>query len=140
MTSPAEAFRIIQDLVERDRRPEGDALRKSLEVWLAMTPLPEDRDYDERDRLIVAAVDRHCGKLTSVNAKSIRLATALSAYFAGRWRQDRFAAEIDYGDTLEGACWRILKMVDVPVGAERIRKLVTRGCGAQQSARMIGPN
>jgi hypothetical protein len=61
----------------------------------------------------------------SITAAAESIAPRLARYRAGPdWKRDRTAETIEYRDTLRGHCWAVLKAVDRPLSARRIRAVL----------------
>jgi hypothetical protein len=77
-----------------------------------------------RDELLRLAASRFCdGRPAAEQGRY--LAERLTRYRESAWRRQRSAPTCPCrADTLEAMCWEILRAVDAPIGAERIRRIL----------------
>ncbi|WP_063682819.1 hypothetical protein [Bradyrhizobium stylosanthis] len=124
----AAAIEAGADLAAADRAAAAEALRRAV---LVLTPTkPGQRSAAtrvaqvEQQRLLrTIAATFYAGQSASAAAESI--AARLARYRAGPdWKRDCTADGIPYRDTLRGHCWAILRAVDRPLSARRIRALL----------------
>ncbi|WP_338821432.1 hypothetical protein [Bradyrhizobium septentrionale] len=124
----AEALAAGAELSEADRVAAAEALR-SIAVVLVPTK-PGQRSATtrmaqaEHQRLLRnMASTFYADQSASAAAESI--AQRLARYRSGPdWKRDRSADGITYRETLRGHCWAVLKVIDRPLSARRIRALL----------------
>ncbi|WP_375764117.1 hypothetical protein ACE10X_07025 [Bradyrhizobium sp. Pha-3] len=108
-----EAIEAGEELTLEQRRAVAAALRRDV---------PR---FAERDALIVGVRSRFFHNRADLDAAH-EIAAGLNRYASTAWLRDRSAQTCParIAGTEKGAFWQILKVVDRPLSAERIRKIV----------------
>lgn len=124
----AEAIAAGADLTPEERAAAAEALR-SISVVLApnkpgqRSPSTRMAQAEHQRLLHTMAATFYANQSASAAAESI--AQRLARYRSGPdWKRDRAADSITYRDTLRGHCWAVLKAIDRPLSARRIRALL----------------
>jgi hypothetical protein len=140
VTAPAAPLRNLADAIEgggaltaEERHAVAEALRAV--VTLPAT-LPGQRSLEtrqaqaERDRLICTmAREFFAGPLIAPTAETV--AKRLAQYRGGQdWKRDQAAESIGYRGTVRGHCWAVLRAVDRPLSARRIRAILAASSGS----------
>jgi hypothetical protein len=113
--------RIAETLEAGDATP---AEQRAAAAALRMTMLPSK--FSERDQLVVDCLQRFYSGRRSLRDASEEMAAAMGRYHATPWLRDRIAEQCPnrIATGAQGAFWLILKAVDRPLSADRIRKIV----------------
>ncbi|MCP1969781.1 hypothetical protein [Bradyrhizobium elkanii] len=123
---------------DRDRRDELTAIARTIELGgtlsvsdrlaaaAALRQALAPSKFLDRDRLVVDCLQRFYGGRRSLRDASEEMAAALRRYHATPWLRDRCATERPgrIAGGAQGAFWLILKTVDRPLSADRIRRIV----------------
>jgi hypothetical protein len=103
----------------------------SVDFALGLKPAPGARSaasklaQARRDRLIRGMAAEFYATLPSDSERAEHISLRLSRYRLGSdWERDRAEDSIKYIGSLRGRCWEILKQVDRPLSARRIRAIL----------------
>lgn len=112
----AEALASGAELSAADRTAAAEALRRSI----------APSKFSGRDQQVVDCLQQFYGGRRSLRDASEEMAAALGRYHATPWLRDRRATECPsrIAGGAQGAFWLILKTVDRPLSADRIRRIV----------------
>ncbi|MVT69846.1 hypothetical protein GPL21_32695 [Bradyrhizobium pachyrhizi] len=124
----AAALEAGAEMTEADRQAAAEALRRASLVLIPTKPGQRSASTRiaqvEHQRLLrTMAATFYAGQSASAAADGIAL--RLARYRAGPdWKRDRTLDSITYRATLRGHCWAVLKAIDRPLSARRIRALL----------------
>ncbi|WP_456821823.1 hypothetical protein [Bradyrhizobium sp. USDA 4502] len=124
----AEALAAGADLTPEERAAAAEALRAASLVLMPTKPGQRSAStrmaQAEHQQLLRTMMSTfYAGQSASAAADGI--AQRLARYRSGPdWKRDRTADSIAYRDTLRGHCWAVLRVIDRPLSARRIRALL----------------
>jgi hypothetical protein len=115
----AEALRTHPDIAPGDALAVADLLEK-----LALAPPQTFKEKRaRRDDLLRAAANRfYAGSTRWMAAKG--LGKGLARYAGSAWRDEKDLADYPSGGTIKDFFWRILKLIDQPIGAKQIARIL----------------
>jgi hypothetical protein len=115
----ADALRAHPDIAPGDALAVADMLEK-----LALAPPPTFKEKRaRRDDLLRAAADRfYAGSTRWMAARGIE--KGLARYAGSAWRDEKDLADYPSGGTIKEYFWRILKLIDQPIGAKQIARIL----------------
>jgi hypothetical protein len=115
----AEALRAHPDIAPGDALAVADLLEK-----IALAPPPTFKEKRaRRDDLLRAAADRfYAGSTRWMAARGLE--KGLARYAGSAWRDEKDVADYPSGGTIKEYFWRILKLIDQPIGAKQIARIL----------------
>ncbi|WP_375762859.1 hypothetical protein ACE10X_22360 [Bradyrhizobium sp. Pha-3] len=124
----AEALAAGIDLTAEERAAAAQALRTASLVLMPTKPgqrsVSTRMAQAEHQRLLRTMAATFYSEQSASGAAD-GIAKRLARYRSGPdWKRDRTAASISYRETLRGHCWAVLKAIDRPLSARRIRALL----------------
>jgi hypothetical protein len=116
----ADALRAHPDIAPGDALVVADLLET-----LALAPPPTFKEKRaRRDDLLRAAADRfHAGSTRWMAARG--LGKGLARYAGSAWRDEKDLADHPSAGTIKEYFWRILKLIDQPIGAKQIARILS---------------
>jgi hypothetical protein len=115
----ADALRAHPDIAPGDALAVADMLEK-----LALAPPPTFKEKRaRRDDLLRAAAGKfHAGSTRWMAAKELE--KGLVRYACSAWRDEKDLADHPSVGTIKEYFWRILKLIDQPIGAKQIARIL----------------
>jgi hypothetical protein len=115
----ADALRAHREFAPGDALAVADLLEK-----LALAPPPTFKEKRaRRDDLLRAAANKFYARSTRWMAAR-GLEKGLARYAGSAWRDEKDLAEYPSEGTIKEYFWRILKLIDQPIGAKQIARIL----------------